>query len=111
MWDLFRGSLGSLASREPWRAFLGEGRDALAVIGTIAERALEIALEIELRFEAVPCRSVDRSLGRGKSGCGRRGESCQKLVHRRHELGILDTLPDQSPPRCLLGGELVTQER
>src|SRR5204863_4307405 len=57
-------SMVPLASRETWRAFSGESGDAFAIIGAVAQLALQIAFEVELRGEAVFGGGVKRPLGR-----------------------------------------------
>src|SRR3712207_4854537 len=52
------------ASLEPRRPLLQEGVHAFGVVVRRTERALQVALELELRIEGVRVRRMDRSLDR-----------------------------------------------
>src|SRR5471032_1086495 len=55
-----------LFSLEAWLAFGEEGRDALLEVGALAQRALDVAFDVELGCERIAGRLVHRLLDAGE---------------------------------------------
>src|SRR4051812_45659868 len=83
------------APREAGRGLLEEGGDALLVVAAPPGRALQVALEVELRVERVARARVDRPLDEPE----RRGRPVGEKAHEPARLGhqplVVDHLPDE----------------
>src|SRR5439155_18439800 len=100
-----------LVTFELRRPLGGERGHPFPIVFAVAEIALQVALDIELRRQGVACGGLQCFLDRGQTSRGRLSEMSQELLRDGRQLGVLDALPDEPPLRRLLRGELVAQER
>ncbi len=77
---------------EARRSFRDERGDAFAIIVAVAQRALQVALEVELRGERVGGGRLERLLDRREPARGRLGEVAEQPVDDGRQLGVLDAL-------------------
>ncbi len=105
------GQRGSHRAGEARRALGDERGDAFAIVVTIAQRALQVALEVELRRQRVAGGRLERLLDGRQPARGRLREAREQLVGDGRQLRVVDALPDQSPLRRLLRRELVAEQR
>src|SRR5215472_4603938 len=96
---------------EARRALLAEGGYPFCIVGAAAELTLVIALDVELLAQGAVQAFVNRLFGARESTGGRDGELQREAVDHRRKLRVLDAAPDQAPARCLLGRELLAEER
>src|SRR5512132_756520 len=99
------------ASGESRRTLVEESGDAFAIVRAVAERALQVALEIELLLERVAGGCMQRTLDRREAARRRLRELREQRVDRCPQLGVLDAFPDQSPRGRVFGGQLVAKQR
>src|SRR5262249_40237761 len=104
-------TLRSPASREYGRTFLQERAHALGIVGREARLALRLALEVELGVEIVAPGLIEGALDQGQRHRRRRGEPCTELVGLRHQLGVVERLPNEAPGFGLVRGERLGGER
>src|SRR5690606_14601297 len=88
---------------------LHECRDALAVIRGLSGLALQITLQIKLLVKCIVGRRLKRPLDEGQPLGRLRRQIGGKLSRLRHQLVIVDALPDQPPGFRLLRRELGSQ--
>src|SRR5258708_15678908 len=86
-----------------------EGRDAFLEIRAAAQRALEVALEVELPAEVVLAGAIHRLLDAGERHRRPIGQPAGELYRRLHQLAVLDDVPDQAPFLGLLRRDLRRQ--
>ena len=100
-----------IASGEMRRPLGGERGHPFPIVLAVAELALQVALEIELRRQRVAGGRLQRLLDRGETPRGRLRQVGQELLRDGRQLGVLDALPDEPPLRGLLRRQLVAEER
>src|SRR5215218_8317311 len=83
---------GLSAAGELRRPLGGESFDALAIVVAVAKRALQVALDIELRCERVRGRRLQCLLDRGVATRGTLSQVRQQLVDHGLQLLVVDTL-------------------
>src|SRR6185369_13814307 len=87
------------ASRELRRSLRGEGFYAFAIVVAVAERALHVALEVELRRERARSGRLQRFLDRRVAARRTLRQLREQLVGDALQLIVLDALPDETPRR------------
>src|SRR5215510_15651353 len=103
--------LRSPASREYGRTFLQERAHALGIVGRKTRLALRLALEVKLGVEIIAPGLIEGTLDQGQRDRWRRGEPGAELVCLRHQLGVVERLPNEAPGFGLVRGERLGGER
>ena len=101
------GVMPGLLRPEVRRALLQEGRNALDVLVRLAGLPLKVALEIELRVEAVGRRGGEGALHQPERVRRPGREPGRDLVRLAHELVVVDGALDHAPGLRLLGADRV----
>src|SRR5881392_393319 len=87
----------SLLALEDGLALGEEGRDAFLEILAAAQLALEVAFDVELLAEIVGTGASQRLLDARQRQGGPVGQAAGQFSGGRHQLAVLDDVPDQTP--------------
>src|SRR5690349_21324774 len=98
------GRRRNLAPGEARRTLVEERRNALTVVGAVAEFALHVALEVELLLQRVAGGCMERALDRRESARRRLRQLGEQSLGRCREIDVIDAFPDETPRDRLLGG-------
>src|SRR5882672_6289180 len=100
-----------LTSPEVRRTLAQECGDPFLIVVRKTQFALQVTLQFEARRQRQQCTGIDRFADAHKRARRPRGQLHRQRVRRRHQLRVVDTLPDQSPLLRLFSRQLLAQQR